>query len=53
VATLAHGKRQAGDYTIAWDGRNNRGEKPTSGVYLYRLLANTNRAATRKLLLLR
>ncbi len=52
VATLAHGLREAGAYTLRWDGRDDDGRALASGVYLYRLTAG-DRAATRKLLLLR
>ncbi len=52
VATLVHGVREAGAYTLRWDGRDDDGRALASGVYLYRLTAG-DRAATRKLLLLR
>ena len=52
VVTLVHGLREAGTYTLRWDGRNDEGRELGSGVYLYRLTAG-DRAATRKVLLLR
>ena len=52
AATLAHGVREAGQYTLRWDGRDDVGQSLASGVYLYRLRAG-DRVATRKLLLLR
>ena len=52
VATLAHGHREAGEYTLRWDGRDDDGKELASGVYLYRLQAGS-RVETRKLLLLR
>ncbi len=52
AATLAQGRRQAGTYTLLWDGRDDAGLDLSSGVYLYRLTAG-DRVATRKLLLLR
>ena len=52
AATLALGLREAGAYTLRWDGRDDDGRELASGVYLYRLTA-ADRAAARKLLLLR
>ena len=52
AATLAQGRRQAGTYTLRWDGRDDAGIELASGVYLYRLTAG-DPVATRKLLLLR
>ena len=54
VATLADGTRQAGVYTIRWDGRDDHGLELASGVYLYRLqTSDGTQVKTRKLLLLR
>lgn len=52
VATLAHGLREAGTYTLRWDGRDDDGRELASGAYLYRLAAGDG-IETRKLLLLR
>ena len=52
VATLIDGAREAGTYTVSWDGRDDRGGDLGSGVYLYRLQAGAQ-AQTRKLLLMR
>ena len=52
VATLVSGKREAGTYTLRWDGRDDQGRNLASGVYLYRLRAGAQ-MQTRKLLLLR
>ncbi len=51
-ATLAQGLREAGTYTLRWDGRDDDGRDLATGVYLYRLKAG-ERVETRKLLLLR
>jgi hypothetical protein len=51
VATLVQGWRQAGVYTVRWDGRDGSGRALASGVYLYRLEAG-NEVQTRKLVLL-
>ena len=52
VAVLAAGSREAGTYTLRWDGRDDQGHALASGVYLYRLQAGGT-SALRKLLLLR
>ena len=54
VETLADGLREAGTYTVRWDGRDDSGRELASGVYLYRLrTGDGQQAETRKLLLLR
>ena len=52
VATLVQGLREAGTYTLHWDGRDERGKELASGVYMYRLQAGEG-VETRKLVLLR
>jgi hypothetical protein len=52
VVTLVSGRREAGDYSVAWDGRSDRGVQVPSGVYFYRLSAGQFRA-TKKMLYLR
>ena len=52
VVNLEQGLREAGSYTLRWDGRNGAGRELASGVYFYRLRAE-DRVETRKLLLLR
>jgi len=54
VVTLVQGARQAGTYTVRWDGRDDDGRPLASGVYLYRLRTGSRQQVeTRKLLLLR
>jgi len=54
VATLVEGVREAGAYTVRWDGRDDDGRALASGVYLYRLrVGDGKQVATRKLLLIR
>jgi hypothetical protein len=53
VATLVEGVREAGTYTVRWDGRDAQGRMLASGVYLYRLQTDQGRVETRKLVLLR
>ena len=52
VATLVEEGREAGRYTITWDGRDDDGRSLATGVYLYRLRAGAH-TLTRKLLMLR
>ena len=51
VATLVDGVRNAGTYTVGWDGRDNSGRGLASGIYLYRLRTG-QQVQSRKLLLL-
>ena len=53
VATLVEGVREAGRYTVRWDGRDDEGRKLASDVYLYRLQLGAGQVETRKLVLLR
>lgn len=52
VAMLVHGMREAGAYSVAWDGIDDQGRPLATGVYLYRLRAGAQ-TETRRLLLLR
>ena len=53
VATLAHGFRDAGAYSLRWDGRDDTGADLASGMYLYRLRGANGAVESRKLLLVR
>jgi len=54
VATLVQGVREAGMYTVRWDGRDDTGKELASGVYLYRLqVGDGKQVKTRKLVLVR
>jgi len=41
VRTLVNETKQAGSYTIKWDGRNNSGQKVATGVYIYLIKAGS------------
>ena len=41
VITLVDAKQVAGEHSIQWDGKNEAGNLVTSGIYLYRLKAET------------
>jgi len=52
VKTLFEGNQPAGKYQTIWDGENSFGVKVGSGVYFYRILANSF-IQTRKMILLK
>lgn len=41
VRTLQDGNQSAGKYEISWDGNNSSGHKVSSGVYFYKIQANS------------
>jgi len=51
VKTLVDGRQAAGCYSVAWDGRNDRGRMLADGVYIYKLVSG-GFSATRRLTLL-
>jgi len=52
VKTLVDDYREAGTYSVIWDGKNNRGIEVPSGIYLYTLRVG-NKVFTKKLTLLK
>lgn len=52
VCTLVDGKKPAGNYSVRWDGTDDRGRKVSSGVYFCRLESGSFREG-RKLVLLK
>ena len=52
VMNLVQGPRNAGSYTLRWDGRDDAGRELASGMYLYRLQAG-EQLVTRKMVLVR
>ncbi len=50
VKTLHSGVQAAGQYTVQWDGSNDRGEQVAAGIYFLRLKSDNNVALTRKML---
>lgn len=52
VRKLVDGSMPAGNYTVRWDGKNERGRTVAGGVYLYEL-ASGGRHLTRKMSLLK
>ncbi len=51
VRTLVDADKAAGDYSIRWDGRGDRGEELASGIYLYRIKAGDFEETRRMLML--
>jgi len=52
VATLVDEVREAGSYTVFWDGTDRNGRKVSSGVYFYRMVAG-DYVQTRKMVMLK
>jgi len=57
IRTLVSEEKQAGYFTVHWDGKDSFGREVASGVYIYRIEACTDKqrsfVSTRKMLLLR
>jgi len=52
ICTLTQGYRDAGYYQVSWNGRDDFGQKVSSGVYLYRFV-NKEWTQTKRMLLLK
>ena len=52
VRTLVSGTVEAGNHTVTWNGKNDRGEGVSSGIYLYRMTAG-NEVSSKKMMLIR
>ena len=55
VRTLVNGQRQAGQYTLQWDGKDDFGRSVASGIYFYKLSVSggENLTLTRKMILMK
>ncbi|MEJ2050552.1 MAG: FlgD immunoglobulin-like domain containing protein, partial [Calditrichota bacterium] len=55
VRTLVNGQRQAGQYTMQWDGKDDFGRSVASGIYFYKLSVSggENLTRTRKMILMK
>ncbi|MDO9390383.1 MAG: FG-GAP-like repeat-containing protein [bacterium] len=51
VKTLVNEAKKAGSYEIRWDGRDDKGNKATNGIYLYSLQTKEERVVKRMILL--
>ena len=52
IKTLVNKCKNSGDYSIIWDGTDNKNRKVSSGVYYYRLQVD-NRVKTKSLILVK
>jgi hypothetical protein len=52
VRNLVNSPYAAGEYTVTWDGKNDRGNESMAGVYFY-TIKTANYKSTRKLVLMR
>lgn len=52
IVSLFDGQAEAGSYTVPWDGRSGNGKTLPSGVYFYRVEADSH-TSTRKMVLIR
>ncbi len=52
VRTLVNAQKLSGSHSVIWDGKNNHGQRVTSGVYFYRLQAG-DFVKTRKMVLVK
>jgi flagellar hook assembly protein FlgD len=52
VRTLVDEMKNAGAYSIAWDGRNNAGSDVASGIYFYKM-ETKDFSQSRKMVMLR
>ncbi len=41
ITTLVDGQTKAGSYSVSWDGKTDKGNKVSTGLYLYRLQAES------------
>jgi hypothetical protein len=51
VRTLVDEKKLPGDYTVQWDGKNDKGEQLASGIYFYELKVGDYTSAKKMVLL--
>ena len=52
IASLVNSEVSAGTHKVQWDGRNNQGQRVTSGAYIYRIVAGEF-VQSKKMLLLK
>ncbi len=52
VKTLVNGEQEPGYYRVIWDGKDNKGNEVTSGIYLYKIIAG-NFQQVRKMIIMK
>jgi hypothetical protein len=53
IVVLVNEVKNAGDYTVGWNGKNSTGLQVGSGVYFYQLKTNTGFVAAKKMILIK
>ncbi|RMF54847.1 T9SS C-terminal target domain-containing protein [Candidatus Woesearchaeota archaeon] len=53
VKNLIESELSPGTYQVNWDGTNNQGQPVSSGVYLYRMIANGKATKPKKMILIK
>jgi ligand-binding sensor domain-containing protein len=53
IRTLENGNKQAGFYKVQWDGKDDQGQKVSSGFYLYQVVTDRGHRIVKKALLLK
>lgn len=53
VKTLVNEQKNAGNYSVRWDGTNDNGTVLSSGIYMYRIDTNTGYTKSAKMLILK
>ena len=53
VRTLVREEKSQGNYTAIWDGRNDKGQLVSSGVYFYTLITGGNNVISKRMLLMK
>jgi hypothetical protein len=53
VQTLVNDVREAGSYSVQWNGRDSSGEQVSSGIYLYTMETDGHFKTTKKMVLLK
>ncbi len=53
VKSIINGQQDAGDYSVIWNGKDDNGNKVSSGIYFYKLNVNGEEKAVSKCVLLK
>ncbi|MBP8975332.1 MAG: T9SS type A sorting domain-containing protein [Bacteroidetes bacterium] len=53
IAVLVNETKNAGNYTVEWNGENSLGQKAGSGIYFFRLNSNSGFTSSKKMILIK
>ncbi len=53
IRELVSGEKEAGDYSVQWNGKNQAGQRVSSGIYLYTLETDKGFSSTKKMVVLK